>query len=217
MGRLAGKFLGGALCLVMLAVAAPATAQAPLQPYDGHNPFRCKLQQAGTGTDFPNPAADPFCVEYDKTHQNISELGLVDFLLQEPARIAAATDKCFYFQHDHWTGWVEEGSDPELWHWDGSYMIDMARGAIAGHLENFRVNGEPASPADYFTIPPSLAPFFGSAEGGALLYGLPPQPRCLQRVDTRREQKQVYVDPARDAPPLGAGPLGSLGGLLNGL
>jgi hypothetical protein len=213
MGRLAGT-LGGALCLLALTFAAPAAAQLPLQPYDGHNPFRCKLQQAGTGTTFPNPSADPFCVEYDKTHQNVTELGLVDFLLQEPARIAAATDKCFYFQRDHWTGSVQQGSDPELWHWDGSYVIDKARGVIAGHLGNFRVNGQPASPADYFTIPPALAPFFGPGEGGAAFYGIPPDPSCLARVDTRREQKCIYRDPARDAPPLGGGGLGALLGRL---
>jgi hypothetical protein len=106
-------------------------------------------------------ARSQFCVEYDKTHQNLTELGLIQFLLQEPARITRAADKCFYFQHDHWTGWIEEGGEPELYHWDGSYMIDMARGAVGGHVANFRIGGEPASPADYFTIPPAFDAYFG--------------------------------------------------------
>ena len=45
-----------------------------------------------------DPHADPFCVRFDKTGQNVTELGVVDFLAQEPARVAAAVDKCFYYQ-----------------------------------------------------------------------------------------------------------------------
>ena len=71
------------------------------------------LQNVGTGTEVPTPEADPFCVEFDKTHQNITEFGLVEFLALEPARVAAAAPKCFYFQHDHWTGSIVEGQQPE--------------------------------------------------------------------------------------------------------
>ena len=39
----------------------------------------------------PHPEADPFCVEFDKRRQNVTELGVVDFLSKEPARVAAAS------------------------------------------------------------------------------------------------------------------------------
>ena len=48
------------------------------------------IQNVGFGTDFPDPDADPFCVEFDKRRQNFTEFGIVDFLAQEPARVAAA-------------------------------------------------------------------------------------------------------------------------------
>jgi hypothetical protein len=75
-------------------------------PWDGANPFHCTVQNAGFGTKVPDPGADPYCVSFNKTRQNISQLGLLDFLLKEPARVAAATPKCFYFQEDHWRGSV---------------------------------------------------------------------------------------------------------------
>src|SRR3954465_8137502 len=117
-----------ALMALIAAVPGNANAQGP-GGWDGTTPFVCTLQQTGTGTDYPEPGADPFCVEFDKTHQNVTSLGIVDFLSKEPARVAAASEKCFCFQHDHWTGSVAQGQPPELWHWDGSYWFDKARGA----------------------------------------------------------------------------------------
>src|SRR2546423_13524452 len=95
----------------LLAAAAPqiAGAQSGLAGWDGKNPFACTLQQLGGGTDFPEPNADPFCVEYDKRHQNVNNLGVVDFLSKEPRRVGVAGPKCFYFQRDHWSGSVIVG------------------------------------------------------------------------------------------------------------
>ena len=45
----------------------------------------------------------------------MTDLGIVDFLLIEPTRVAAAVRKCFYHQTDHWTGWVVQGTQPEIW------------------------------------------------------------------------------------------------------
>ena len=78
------------LALAALVWAAPARASAPPSPWDGINPFHCTIQNAGFGTKVPDPGADPYCVAFDKTHQNITQLGLLDFLLKEPARVAAA-------------------------------------------------------------------------------------------------------------------------------
>src|SRR5213082_1082030 len=97
--------------VVCLLLDTPAHAVSPPTGWNGANPFNCELQYAGFGTSFPHPEADPFCVDFDKRRQNVTQLGVVDFLAQEPARVAAASPKCFYFQSDHWRGSVAQG-DP---------------------------------------------------------------------------------------------------------
>jgi hypothetical protein len=169
--------------LAALLVAAPAAAaQGPAEPYDGRNPFRCTLQQLGTGTEFPQPDADPFCVEYDKTHQNVTQLGVVEFMSQEPARVAAASPKCFYFQYDHWTGSVVQGQGPETYHWDGSYWFDKARGAGGVYVENFRIGGQSGDPSQLPGFPAEWKPYFSEGRGGVQAVGsVEADPRCATR------------------------------------
>src|SRR2546421_6298070 len=108
--------LGCAALGALLPAGASAQGQGnPTMQYDGHMPFNCELQDVGLGTDFPHPEADPFCVEFDKTQQNVTDLGLIDFASREPARVAAAAPKCFYFQRDHWTGSIVQGTKPETY------------------------------------------------------------------------------------------------------
>ena len=72
-GTLAGmRALVGTAAAALALVPASAHAQGPAEPYDGTIPFDCVLQQAGTEAEFPDPDADPFCVEYDKRHQNVT-------------------------------------------------------------------------------------------------------------------------------------------------
>ena len=151
--------------LLVLLCAAPAASAQP-SPYDGTIPFSCTLQQLGGGTAFPDPHADPFCVEYDKTHQNVTQLGVVEFLSKEPARVAAASDKCFYFQRDHWTGSVVQGQQPETYHWDGSYFFDKARGTGGAYVENFRVGGQPMDPTKLPGFPAEYKQYFQGGKGG---------------------------------------------------
>ena len=151
--------------LAVLLCAAPAAGAQP-QLYDGHNPFSCTLQQVGTGTAFPDPGADPFCVEFDKTHQNVTDLGVVDFISKEPARVAAASPKCFYFQRDHWTGSIVQGQTPETYHWDGSYFFDKARGSGGVYVENFRLGGQPMDPTTLPGFPDEWKPYFAGGRGG---------------------------------------------------
>jgi hypothetical protein len=207
------------VALTMLALPGAAAAQespypdGPFAPWDGSNPFQCANQDVGTGVDFPDPGADPFCVEFDKTQQNLTDLGLLAFLANEPARVAAALDKCFYFQHDHWTGSIVQGEAPELWHWDGSYVIDRGSGAFGANLQNFRILGAPASPSAYFPIPAEYASFFDQdGIGGILVLGqIPVDPLCAAKVDTPEERDAVYrrapvlpgagLDPGASLPP----------------
>jgi hypothetical protein len=175
----------------MLVLATPAAAQ-PISPYDGHGPFNCQLQDVGTGTAYPNPGADPFCVEYDKTQQNVTDFGIFDFLTKEPARVAAAVPKCFYFQRDHWTGSVVQGAPPELWHWDGSYFFDKSNASGGVHVANFRIGGQPMDATPY--APAEFQPYLAQdGGGGAYVSGqVPADPACAAKVDTPAERAQVY-------------------------
>ena len=72
-----------ARCLVTLALGlallclggGSARALSPPTPWDGINPFDCTIQDVGQGTTVPDPGADPYCVRFDKTNQNITGLG----------------------------------------------------------------------------------------------------------------------------------------------
>jgi hypothetical protein len=191
--------LAAALVALFLPAAASAQSAQVVGPYDGEIPFNCQLQNVGTGTDFPEPHADPFCVEFDKTNQNVTDFGLADFTAQEPARVAAAGDKCFYFQRDHWTGSVVQGQSPELWHWDGNYFYDRARGVGGVSVRDFRVGGTPQSASPY--VPPAYQSYFDSNGGGGVevLLESDPDPTCGAKVDTPSERAHVYGDRAAES------------------
>jgi hypothetical protein len=186
--------LASALAAAAAALAplsAPAQQGNPTAPYDGHLPFNCQLQDVGTGTAFPHPESDPFCVEFDKTQQNVTDLGLLDFASKEPDRVAAAGPKCFYFQRDHWTGSIVQGSDTETYHFDGSYFYNQATGAGGVHIDNFRIGGQPADSSAF--VPPEYKQYFGKGGGGAYLdNNSQVRPDCVARVDSAQKQKQVY-------------------------
>jgi len=174
-----------------LALPTTAHAQTELAPYDGTVPFDCVLQQAGTEAEFPDPGADPFCVEYDKRHQNVTEGGVVQFLALEPARVAQASPKCFYFQRDHWRGsLVQDVEATETYNWDGSYFFDKARGVGGVYVENFTFNNQTGDPSQLPGFPAEYDPYFGPGRGGVQTRGqVPVDPRCVARAqedDPRR-------------------------------
>jgi hypothetical protein len=169
-------------------IAALAFAAAPPTQWDGTNPFRCQLQWAGFGTEVPHPDADPYCVEFDKRRQNVTDLGIVDFLSKEPARVAAASPKCFYFQVDHWrASVVQDDGSTKLYEWDGHYFFDKARGDGGAWVSNFNVNGQPT----------------GGGTGGMISHDdIPVDSSCAAKA----AKGDVYAQPARTAesppPPL---------------
>jgi len=183
-----------AAIVVSLLSAVPALGQSTqvLGPWGGRLPFRCQIQDVGTGTAYPHPKADPFCVEFDKTNQNVAGLGLVDFLSREPARVAAAVPKCFYFQRDHWTGSIDQGLQPSLWHWDGYYFFDKALGLGGVSVHNLQIGGVAMDPSAY--APAQLKPYFypGGGGGAMLLLKSRPDPTCAAKVDTPSERQRVY-------------------------
>jgi hypothetical protein len=193
--------------VVMLVCAAPAWGQT--EGYDGSNPFDCTLQFVGFGTDFPDPDADPFCVEFDKRRQNFTELGIVDFLSQEPARVAAASPKCFYYQHDHWTSRVvQENESTELYNWDGSYFFDKARGTGGVYIENFTFNNQTQDPRVIPGFPEEYKPYFGPGRGGvqAADSGVVADPGCAEKA----RQQSPYAKRPRG--PAAGGSVGCLTG-----
>ncbi len=173
-----------AALLALLLMPAAAGAQPQLAAWDGTNPFNCQLQYAGLGPTGPDPGADPYCIDFDKRHQNVDQLGIVDFLSNEPARVAAATPKCFYFQSDHWRSELIEGNaQTATYAWDGHYFFDKARGMGGVHVTNFTINGQTADPSQVPGIPPQYAQYLGPGTGGAILYNdVPVDPACAARA-----------------------------------
>ena len=143
--------------------------------------------------DFPNPDADPFCVKYNKTQQNVTELGIVDFLLNEPARVAAAVPKCFYHQTDHWTGWIVQG-EQELWNWEGRYFFDKARGIGGVYIQNARLAGQPLDPRTLPGFPPEYRAYFGPGGGGVYSTRSRPSRPARQR-STRPKRPRRSTEP----------------------
>lgn len=171
------------LLATMAAWSAPAHA-ATLAGYDGSNPFDCVLQPAGTGTEVPDPGADPLCVEYDKTRQNLTRAEIVPFLLGEPARFALAADKCWYYQHDHWHGSVDqELESTETYNWDGGYFWDKAAGVFGVYVEDFTVNNQSSDPTGWPGFPDFWKPYFGYGRGGVrLIDSIPVDSSCAERA-----------------------------------
>ena len=178
------------LCAAALAPAAGA-ADAPV-PWDGVNPFVCELQQAGFGPVGPRPEADPYCIEFDKRHQNVSQLGVVDFLGKEPDRVAAATDKCFYFQSDHWRGSiVQSDGSTKTYEWDGHYFFDKAKAEGGTWVTNLNVNGQSGDPRDVPGFPAEWRPYFAKGIGGMRTRNAAEgDPACAARA--RREPQRIY-------------------------
>ena len=185
-----GKLAVTVVITATLCWATTASA-APIAPYHGENPFRCQTQNTGFGVNYPNPEADPFCVKYNKTNQNVRHMGLVDFLLLEPARVTAALPKCFYHQSDNWTGWVTNGGQ-ELWNWRGRYFFDKARGMGGVFVTDVRVLGQPYDPRLLPGFPPELREYFGPGGGGVYTDSVATEPTCAAKVDTPEEVEQVY-------------------------
>jgi hypothetical protein len=176
----------GVALLLALGLAAPIGAPTG---WDGTNPFRCELQGAGSEAVGPVPGADPYCVEFDKTRQNVSELGVAEFLSLEPARVAAAVPKCFYFQADHWrASVVQDDGATKLYEWDGHYFFDKARGNGGAWVTNFNVNGRTFDPSSLPGIPPEFARHLGPGTGGVISRNaIPADPACAARAEADPE------------------------------
>lgn len=151
--------------------ATPAGALAPPSPWTGHNPFHCRIQNAGTGSTVPHPGADPLCVRYDKTHQNLTQLGLLRFLLLEPARVALAVPKCSYFQEDHWRGsLVQNDGRTVLYDFVGHYFFDKASGDGGVWVKHFTAAGHTFDPRTLPGFPRQYDKYFGPGTGGAITH-----------------------------------------------
>jgi hypothetical protein len=114
----------------------------------------------------------------------VTQLGVVQFLSQEPARLASAGPKCWYFQRDHWVGSVvQDDGTTQTYKWDGSYFFEKARGLGGVYIENFSVNGQTEDPR---TLPGG--PWSAGADYGTC--------RTLVQRRRRKALRRVRVRPA---------------------
>jgi hypothetical protein len=150
-------------------------------------------------------------VYFDKTRQNVDQLGIVDFLSKEPARTAAAVPKCFYFQSDHWrASIVQSNGASELYEWQGHYFFDKARGAGGAWVTNFNINGHTGDPSAVPGIPQQYARYLGPGTGGIVAYStIPGDPRCVAEAAAHPSAiyAKPYAAPSAAPPPLGCAPV----------
>src|SRR5581483_2715597 len=179
-----GRVIVRRLILILTLLIAGGAAQgaralAPPTPWDGTNPFNCTIQDAGLGTKVPDPGADPYCVRFDKTQQNLTQLGIVDFLLKEPARTAAAVPKCFYFQEDHWRGSISQSDPLALYEFQGHYFFNKATGDGGAYILDFTLAGQTFDPTSLPGFPPGYGRYFGPGTGGVITHDdIPVDPGC---------------------------------------
>jgi hypothetical protein len=184
---------GALMAAALMAAALPGTARAsaPPTPWDGTNPFNCTVQDAGLGPTGPDPGADPYCVHFDKTHQNVTQLGIADFISQEPARTAAAVPKCFYFQEDHWRGSLAQSDGTAAYEFEGHYFFNKATGDGGVWITGFTLAGQTFDPATLPGFPAQYGGYFGAGTGGVITHDdVPADPRCVALA--QRNPAAVY-------------------------
>lgn len=186
--------------LALLLNSAPARALSAPTPWDGVNPFDCTIQDAGQGTTVPDPGADPYCVRFDKTNQNVTQLGLVDFLSKEPARVAAAVPKCFYYQEDHWRGSIiQSNQQTVVYEFYGHYFFNKATGDGGVWVTGFTVAGQTFDPRTLPGFPPQWDPYFGPGTGGVISHNdVPVDPSCVATANN--SPAPIYASPPPAAP-----------------
>src|SRR4051794_30253734 len=192
-------------------LAGSATgASAPPAPWDGVNPYQCELQNAGYTAEVAHPDADPFCIEFDKRHQSVADLGVVYFLSEEPARTSLATTKCFYFQSDHWRGSVvQDDGSTKTYEWDGHYFFNKATGDGGVWVSNFNLNGHTFDPSTLPGMPSDYARHFGPGTGGTITHNeVQVDPDCIAQA--AKASPYAPPPPAGRSPRCGA-PTGDVG------
>lgn len=192
--------------LALLLNGASARALSPPTPWDGVNPFNCTIQDAGQGTTVPDPGADPYCVRFDKTNQNVTQLGLVDFLSKEPARVAAAVPKCFYYQEDHWRGsLIQSDQQTVVYEFYGHYFFNKATGDGGVWVTGFTVAGHTFDPRTLPGFPPQWDAYFGPGTGGVISHDdVPVDPSCVGKASN--PTAPIYAPPQPASPQATASP-----------
>jgi hypothetical protein len=188
--------LATTIVLAILQIGPSASALAPPTPWDGVNPFRCTIQDAGQGTKVPDPGADPYCVHFDKTNQNVTQLGLVTFLTKEPARVQSAFTKCFYFQEDHWRGsLIQSDQQTVIYEFIGHYFFNKATGDGGVWVTGLTIAGQTFDPRTLPGFPPQYDQYYGPGRGGLISHNaVPVDPSCAKRANTA--PATIYAPPS---------------------
>ena len=197
-GRRSSRSSALVAALALLAPSAAAAAQPPSagrsRPWDGSNPFNCEIQDVGTGTDFPDPGADPFCVEFDKTQQNVTDLGIVDFLAKEPARRRRGRRQVLLLPARPLDRLDRaRARRPSSGTGTAATSLTRRRASSAATSRTSASSASPAAPGDYFPIPPDYTEYFDQGGVGAyLVLNIPVDPRCAEKIDTPEERAPIY-------------------------
>ena len=170
----------------------------------GTNPFVCTLQQAGTGTDFPDPDADPFCVEFDKTHQNVTSSASSTSSRRSPRAWPPRRRSASTSSPTTGAGRSCRTSVPERDLRVGRPLL-LRQGARARAARTSRTSGSAARPATRRRCPAS--PRSGSRtsrrDAAACRRSATSQadPSCAQAEPERRRQRRGWASPARRSLP----------------
>jgi hypothetical protein len=205
------------LVLALILAGARAHALAPPTPWDGVNPFRCTIQDAGQGSTVPDPGADPYCVRFDKSNQNVTQLGLITFLTQEPARFSAAAPKCFYYQEDHWRGsLIQSDQQTVIYEFYGHYFFNKATGDGGVWVTHFAIAGRTFDPRTLPGFPHQYDAYFGPGTGGFVSHDdASVDPSCAAKAV--QSPATIYATPPRCTTGSGRVGFGRLGPVRLGM
>ena len=192
-------------------LAAPRVRRRAPPAGTATNPFACTLQQAGFEATAPTATRRPTRTASSSTSaaRTSPSSASSTSCRKEPARVAAAADKCFYFQSDHWRGSiVQDDGSTKTYEWDGHYFFDKARGeggAWVDELQRQRPHrGPEQGPGHPAGVRAAHGP--GHRRRARRRRSVEADPRCAERA--QREPEKIYADAARRAagPPRGSPP-----------
>ena len=164
-----------------------------------------RCSRPGFGTAFPQPDADPFCVEFDKRAPERDQLGVVDFLSQEPARVAAASPQVLLLPDRPLARLDRAGRRRPPRPTAGTALLlrqgEGAGGVAVSELPRGRPVGRPAAVPGF---PAEYRPYFGKGRAASTSpAGIDVEPRCVELA--KREPSTAARAPGSAAGWQGAG------------
>ena len=174
--------------LTLAVVPGSAGALSSPTPWDGANPFHCTIQNAGQGTTVPDPGADPYCVRFDKTNQNVTQLGIVD--VPQPRSRRGSPPPCRSAPTSRRTTGAGRSSSPtdapSCTSSSGTTSSTRRPATAASGSSDFTVAGQTFDPTTLPGFPPAYRRYFGPGTGGFITHDdVPGRPELRARLVAR--------------------------------